>query len=126
MILDTDVLIWAERGKKSAADLIDGIDTPYISLQTYMELIQLAPSKKRVRLTQDFLKACGIIVLPLTEAIGHRAAIYIEELSMETGIRVGDALIAATAIEHRFPLVSGNRKHFRNINNLNLVVYRPV
>jgi len=38
------------------------------------------------------------------------------------GLRTFDALIAATAIEDGFMLVSKNRKHFQMIGGLNLIV----
>jgi predicted nucleic acid-binding protein len=38
------------------------------------------------------------------------------------GLRTFDALIAATAIEETFTLVSKNRKHFQMISELNLEV----
>ena len=61
------------------------------------------------------LKLYGFRVLPLTEDIGHRAAVYIEEYSLSSGLRVGDALIAAT----------GNDKNFRPIKDLTLKVFLP-
>ena len=41
------------------------------------------------------------------------------------GIRVGDAIIAATAVENNMPLVSGNSKHFRPIKELNFSPFKP-
>ena len=39
--------------------------------------------------------------------------VYIEEHTLSHSLEVGDALIAATAVEHKLPLASGNAKHFR-------------
>ena len=63
--------------------------------------------------------------LSLSENIGHRALIYIEEYSLSHGLRAGDAIIAATAAENNLTLVSGNAKHFRPIKELKLKVFRP-
>ncbi len=65
------------------------------------------------------------MVLPLTENIGHRALIYIEEYTLSSGLRAGDAIIAATAIENNMTLVSSNAKHFRVIKDLKLKVFKP-
>lgn len=65
------------------------------------------------------------IVLPLTENIGHRALIYIEEYALSHGLRAGDAIIAATAAENSMALVSGNAKHFKPIKELKLKVFKP-
>jgi predicted nucleic acid-binding protein len=63
--------------------------------------------------------------LPLTEPIGHRALIYIEQHALSSGLRAGDAIVAATAVENRLALASTNRKHFSKIEALDLVVFRP-
>ncbi|RME29708.1 MAG: hypothetical protein D6800_02445 [Candidatus Zixiibacteriota bacterium] len=61
----------------------------------------------------------------MTENIGHRAAVYIEEYALSSGLRAGDSLVAATAVEYGLPLASSNRKHFRAIQELDLRVFRP-
>ena len=43
-------------------------------------------------------------------------------MAKSDGLRTFDALIAATAIEDGFTLVSKNRKHFQMIGDLNLEV----
>jgi predicted nucleic acid-binding protein len=60
-----------------------------------------------------------------TENIGHRASIYIEEHILSSGLRSGDAIIAATAAENNMPLFSSNTKHFRMIKELKLKVFKP-
>ena len=98
MIFDTDILIWVQRGNKKAADLIDGAEERYLSVQSYLELLQCANDKKQQRLTKQFISDLGFIVLPLTENIGHRALVYVEEYGLSSGMRAGDAIIAATAV----------------------------
>lgn len=120
VLFDTDILIWVQRGNSKAAKLIDETPQRVISIQTYMELLQCAPSKLHQKYTADFLKTFNFEVLPLTEQIGHRALIYIEQYSLSSGLRTGDALIAATAMEYNIPLVTGNRKHFKVIDTLQL------
>ena len=39
---------------------------------------------------------------------------------LSAGLRAGDAIIAATAVENALPLMSANAKHFRPINELDL------
>jgi predicted nucleic acid-binding protein len=65
------------------------------------------------------------VVLPLSESIGHRALIYLEEYSLSHGLRAGDAIIAATAIENNMTLVSSNARHFKPIKELKLKVFNP-
>lgn len=123
MIFDTDVLIWYQRGNEKAIRVLDEADSHFISLQTYMELLQGAAHKKQQQYLRDFITEFGFIILPLTEQIGYRAAIYIEEFALSDGLRAGDAIIAATAVENNMDLMSGNRKHFHFIPSLKLNVF---
>lgn len=124
-IFDTDVLIWAQRGSTKAAKIIEEADFKAISVQTYMELLQQPQNSVQQKFIKDFIRDFNFKVLPLTENIGHRAAIYIEEHSLKSGLTSADALIAATATENNLPLISSNKKHFRHIPDLELEVFNP-
>ena len=124
MLFDTDIIIWVQRKNLKAARLIDRAPTREISIQTYMELMQCARSKKEHIVIAKFLHSFNFQVLPLTENIGHRAAVYIEEYTLQNGLRAGDAIIAATAVESNLILSSGNAKHFKCIKDLQLKTFR--
>ncbi len=125
VIFDTDILIWVQRGNTKAADLVEREEERLISVQTYMELLQCAENRRQQDVVKQFLRDFGFQTLPLTENIGHRAAIYIEEFSLSHGVRTGDAIIAATAAENNLTLCSGNAKHFKPIRDLKLRIFRP-
>ena len=125
MIFDTDIFIWVERGNKKAAILMEKTEERFLSIQTYMELLQCAKNKPQHKHVKDFLNSFGFIVLPLTENIGHRASIYVEEYTLSSNIRSSDAIIAATAIENNMTLSSSNVKHFKVIKKLKLKVFKP-
>lgn len=124
MIFDTDVLIWVQRGNVKAARLIDATSKRCISVQTSMELLQCARDKAQQRIIKRFLNDFSFIVLPFTENIGHRALVYVEEYGLSSGMRAGDAIIAATATENGLPLCSGNAKHFRSVKELELKIFK--
>lgn len=125
MIFDTDIFIWVQRGNRKAAELMESADEKYLSIQTYMELLQGAKNKEQHKYVKDFLTSFAFQVLPLTENIGHRASIYIEEYSLSSGVRTGDAIIAATAVENNMMLTSSNRKHFQIIKELTFRAFKP-
>ncbi|MCX5828096.1 MAG: type II toxin-antitoxin system VapC family toxin [Deltaproteobacteria bacterium] len=125
MLFDTDILIWIQRGNIIAASWVDVAEQRFISVQTYMELLQCARDKSQHRTVKAFLKDMDFVTLPLTEAIGHRAMIYVEEYALASGLRAGDAIVAATAVENSLPLVTANDKHFKKIRELTLKVFRP-
>jgi predicted nucleic acid-binding protein len=54
-----------------------------------------------------------------------RAVVYMEGYSLSSGLRVADALIAATAAENSLTLCSGDRSHYRAISGLVLKSFRP-
>ncbi len=125
MLFDTDVLIWVLRGQQSAAKLIDEDKQRFISVVNYMELMQGARSKKEQALLKQFLKSLNFTVLPLSEAISHHAAFFIEEYALKSGLQLADALVFATAYVHSLTLCSANEKHFRDIASLSSSVFRP-
>ena len=125
MLFDTDIFIWVQRGIKKAVSLMEDTEERYLSVQTYLELLQNAQNKDQHRQTKDFLKTFDFTVLPFTENIGHRACVYIEEYALPNGLRAGDAIIAATATENNLMLLTSNAKHFKSIKDLRLKIFRP-
>lgn len=97
----------------------------FLSIISHMELMQCAENKQQHKFVKDFLSSFGFTVLPLTENIGHRASIYVEEYTLSSGLRSADAIIAATAVENNLILVSSNRKHFRVIKELKFKCFTP-
>lgn len=63
-------------------------------------------------------------ILPVTTAISTRAMALIDQLALSCGLRLPDALIAATAIQHHLPLLTGNAKHFEPIEGLTIEAFR--
>lgn len=125
MIYDTDILIWVQRGNEKAARLIEKDMDRHLSIQSYMELLQGAKSKIHHKYVKDFVSEFNFFILPFAENIGHRALIYVEEYALSSNMRAGDAIIAATAVENNMLLVSGNVKHFKAVNELQLKPFRP-
>ena len=125
MLFDTDILIWVQRGNRKAARLIDRTQDRYVSVYSRLELLQNANNKEQHQVIKNFLETFDFATLSLSENIGYRALIYIEEYSLSHGLRAGDAIIAATAAENNLTLVSGNAKHFRPIKELKLQVFKP-
>ena len=105
---------------------IDAASDRSLSVVSLMELLQGARSKLEARQIQHLVRDFQFRVLPLSERIGATAAAIIEEYALANGIRVIDALIAATAIDSGETLCTGNTKHFRPIPDLARVVFRPI
>ena len=125
MIFDTDVLIWVSRGNLRAARLVDSSESRLLSVVSYMELVEGALDHRDLRTTREMLLQYAFAVLPLTEGIGHRAAIYMDHYHLKHGLGLADALIAATAAENTVTLCTGNVRPFRVIPDLSIKAFRP-
>ena len=125
MIFDTDVMIWAFRGNGQALQAIDEATERLISSVTYMELLQGVRNKGEMREMKRFLSKLNFGVLPLSENVSHRAISIMEETALKSDLGVCDALIFATACEVGETLLSGNRKHFKEVPLLSAVAFRP-
>lgn len=125
MQFDTDVLISSLRGLHSASDAIDAAEDRSLSIISYMELIQGARDKRAARAIKSFLADLRFQTFPLTENIGHRALVYLEQHASSIGLELADAIIAATAVENAERLLTANVKHYKPIQELELVVFKP-
>jgi predicted nucleic acid-binding protein len=125
MIFDTDVLIWVLGGDQAAADLLDRQTERSVSIVSLMELQQEARSKEESRAIRRFFLNNELEVIPINESISHLAATLVEDHALKDGLRVADALIAATARENGFTLATGNVRHMRSVRGLELKAFRP-
>ena len=125
MLFDTDVLIWVLRGHPKAVALIDGTEDRGLSVVSYMELLQGARDRQEVRTMKAFLGDADFRMTPLSENIGHRACIYMEEFGLKAGMAMADALLAATAVELDQTFCTANFRHYRAISELRLKQFVP-
>jgi predicted nucleic acid-binding protein len=125
VIFDTEVLIWASRHDTSAAAVINSESDRRASIVTLMELLQGAKSKSEVHVIRQLFVDLEIQIIPISEAISFAAANLIEDHARSGGLRIEDALIAATARETGQILATGNARHFRSIPRLELKAFRP-
>jgi predicted nucleic acid-binding protein len=125
MIVDTDVLIWASRGNPKAVKLLDGNRGFRISVVAYAEIVQGARDKDEVRRFQKALRLWGATVLHVNESISQHALFFVERYALSHSVHLADALVAATAIHHGEPVLTGNRKHYAAIPDLELLQFQP-
>ena len=125
MLFDTDVLIWVLRRNRKAAAAMNQATSRALSVVSYMELLQGARDKREIKQIKAFLHDLAFQLLPLSENIGHRASIYLEEYGLSNSLGMADALIAATASESNLPLMTANVKHDRPIREIELKRFHP-
>jgi predicted nucleic acid-binding protein len=125
MLVDTDVLIWHLRGYPQATRRLDALDALMLSAVSYLELLQGMRNKAELMAVKTMLQRRAASVLPVSEAITHRAIALMESLTLSHGLQMGDALIAATALDHALPVLTANVKHFRIIEGLTVEAFVP-
>ena len=125
MLVDTDVLIWHLRGLPKATQRLDQMQKLTISAITYLELLQGMRNRAEMVAVQKSLTLRQAERLPLTPAITERAIALMESLSLSHGLQLGDALIAATALEHGLSILTANTKHFSAVNGLGVERFEP-
>ena len=125
MLIDSDVLVWVTRGNVRAAQKVQAINPWRISAVTYIELAQGCRDKAELARLKKGLAARNAEIVPITPAVSQRAAALIDDLALSHGLRLADALIAATAIEQQARLLTANIKHFSAIDGLQIEVFEP-
>lgn len=114
ILLDTDVLIDHLRGHRRL-DLANPGWT--ISVVTRCKLFS-GRNADEMRLGRVLN---GLDELPVDRAIAQAAG----RIRRATQLHAADALIAATALEHRMPIMTRNRRHFERVPGLTLRAPAP-
>lgn len=109
LLVDTDVLVDHLRGTHR---LPSGAGPLGVSVVTRCELFAGRDDPEGLR---HFLSP--MIEYPIDTPVAELAGLT----RRRTGIATPDALIAATALLHRLPLVTRNRRHFERVDALRVV-----
>jgi predicted nucleic acid-binding protein len=125
VIFDTDVLIWFYRGNTRARQLVEATLPFKVSAVTYMELLAGIRNKEELRRLKSDFESWGIEVLPIGEEVSEKAVRQMEQYKLSHNLEMPDSLIAATAIEERDALVTGNIKHYGYLPGLKTIAFMP-
>lgn len=124
VLVDTDVLIWYMRGNPKAKKAIDELGQFSISAINYMELVQGLRNSEELRVLHDFIKKRRISLIHTNEEISRRAVLLMEQFSLSNGLRMADALVAATAVSEGLILFTANIRHYSFLN-IEMKRFRP-
>ena len=122
IVVDTDVLIDALRGRQPAAGRVaEGLEAGALATTavTVFELLSGAKGRRQMESIGALLGA--LPVLPFDAAAGEEAASLRRKLEGRgEGIGMADYLIAGVCVTRSAALLTGNRKHFQRIDALTL------
>ena len=116
ILVDTDILIDYFNSGRYSRLLHAPRTTVYYSVVTRKELLTkegLKDAERRAII--ETLRRFRVV--PITRAVAAR---YARVRAQAHGIEREDALIAATAMEKRLPLMTRNWRHFRQVDGLTL------
>jgi predicted nucleic acid-binding protein len=114
VLLDTDVVIEILRTRNpgildSWNELASNAADVLISPITSAEVWAGAWPQERTT-TEEFL--LSMTCVPIDYEIAQIAGSFLRQFSKSHGLKIGDALIAASAIQHKAALWTRNRKHY--------------
>jgi predicted nucleic acid-binding protein len=125
MVVDTDVLIWHLRGYAQATQRLDQLGALTLSVVSYLEVLQAIRNKAELAAVKKMLERRAATLLPVFEAITQRAIVLMESLTLSHGLPMGDALVAATALDHGLTVLTANVKHFSAVERLTVGAFVP-
>jgi predicted nucleic acid-binding protein len=116
ILVDTNILLYLLKGNDTLEELLHG-KTIYVSFITELELIgfkQMTSGQEKQ--IQTLLSEC--VIVPLNNAIKRK---YVE-IRRAYYLKLADALIAASAIASKLPLITSD-KQFRTVAELSLIAF---
>jgi len=124
LIVDTDVLIWYARGNREAIKIIHNLNQLFISVITYMEIIQGVRNRKELNIFKKTLGILDIKVLQIDDLISTKAMFFVEQYYLSHSMELADALIGATAVLKKRSLITGNDKHYRHLPGITIKKFK--
>ncbi len=125
LMIDSDVLIWYMRGNPKAYHVIEEQNGFFISVVSYMELVQGMQNKRELTLLRKTMRNWNAKILYINEDISTKAMFFVEQNFLSHSIVLADALIEATAISNGLKLLTSNIKHYKILKNIELEVFKP-
>ena len=112
------------RQNTRAITLVASLRQREISQATWLELVEGARNKQELAAIRSLLADLNVKTLPLTESIGQRAGVLMEEHALRDGLDAMDSLIAATALQNNLPIATANHKHYKSLG-VELHILKP-
>lgn len=127
LVFDTDVLIWYFRGNVRARNVLHRTprERRWLSAVSFMELLQGARQTSELADIQAFVAENFSRILHPKTSASEKAIHCVVRWGLSDGLRVADAIIAASTILARATLVTGNVRHFRFIAELQCQEFVP-
>lgn len=115
-LLDTNAVLYILDGDETLINFLFEKEL-YLSIISKMKLLSYRDiTDKEKQTVEEFLKE--FIIINIDEKIKQNTI----EVKKESGMKLPDSIIAATAISLKLPIITSD-KHFKNVKHLDLVYY---
>ena len=125
MLIDTDVIIWYMKGSEKAYKAIENSKNFFVSVITYMELVQDMRNKNELNNLRRALHVWNSKIIYISEEISVKAMFFVEQHYLSHSIQLADALIGATTIAYGLPILTSNYKHYKILKDVQIKRFRP-
>jgi predicted nucleic acid-binding protein len=124
LLVDSDIIIDSARGDAQAKEFLrNSAEQNVLAISTITRLELLAGCRNALEWTLTETTVRQFSELELTPEISRIAVSLFEKYRLSHGIAMADGFIAATALSNRIQMASKSQRHFRYIENLNLLPY---
>lgn len=119
VFLDSCVIIDYLKGQENVFQTILSLEIPCINFIIEMELLQGARNKAELLKIEKVLNSFSLLEFNNETAV--LSTNLIKEFSLSHGLKIPDAIIAATCLIYDIPLYTFNKKDFRFIPEIKLI-----
>ena len=114
ILIDSDILIGVARGrdKTMVSRWLEVSQSDALILYSAVSAAELWAGARRPEYTALDALFDALLCVPVDAAVGHRAGGYLQRYRKSHAVELGDALIAASAVERGARLWTRNRRHY--------------
>lgn len=121
-LFDSYVMLALRQGDERVARLVERARRRCLSVITYMDMLAASTAFKESFVIESFIQGNDFEVVPMSEPISRRAALYMEYYGVARGLSPRSALVGATAYEEGLVLVSCP-KEFGRLPEMEIVAF---
>jgi predicted nucleic acid-binding protein len=113
------------RGNENAKRIVAKAIPFKISVVSYMELVQGMRNKKELAFLKKYLKLWRVEIVQISSEISAKAMDFVEEYFLSNSMELQDALIASTSLIYNEVILTGNKKHYQFLPNIQINRFIP-
>ena len=126
ILTDTCVLIEYFRENPGVTRIIKNIGTDNIVLNTIIVMELISGARDKIELNSIKKRLNKFQIVEINQSVLDDANTLMEEYHLSHGLKIPDAIIAATAKFHDISFYTFNKKDFKFVPDIKLYEYEPI